>query len=234
MSNKEYSLPLLTNSSKENKMEKNVSCTYKRYKRTPNKAFLKQGDYVLAFDIGQTDMAYCLLKYTNKHRPPMEIIDWSIMNIGSGTVTNSVVELCKQVQLQKTWSNVNYVVIEQQARINTKMVAISHALQACLVMFGCADVRFASSACKFSVFHSMPLVTILKPEPKDKSVSQRKKIRKLNSILLTYNIIDGIDVSSDNASMCCSRFSKAGSSTKDDYADSFVYAAAFIYKHEPF
>jgi hypothetical protein len=155
-------------------------------------------------------------------------------NLGSGTVSDSVVALVKRIQdePQEMWS-ANYVVIEQQARINVKMIALSHALQAAMLL-GCTEIAtFASSASKFSVFTKMPGLAgaLIRNEPKELSVAKRKKIRKQNSIDLVNAVL--LSLPSEETTEYIQQLRDAPADQKDDLADAFVYALSFVYKNEP-
>lgn len=196
---------------------------------------LQQGDKVLAFDVGQIHMGECLLEVDYERRPPFCVKQWNIMNLGSGKLRNTINNLCKEVICNKQyWRECDYIIIEQQDRVNTKMVALSHALQAVIVMLGCTVPTFASSAHKFSVFKTMPMMpnTIILPEMKTASAYKRKKVRKNNSIRLVTNLINAMP-STESGALLTHLNDETPRNERDDLCDAFVYASAFIYKCEP-
>jgi len=212
-----------------------VACSWVRLKRKPKCKQLRTGDRILAFDVGQIHMAQCLLVVDLAARPPFYISDvyedWHILDLGNGKVSDSVEQLCQIATTTKReqWSKVDYVVIEQQAVTNVKMVAMSHVLDAVIQMIGGPRARFASSVHKFNVFKTMTDMTLLRPEPKDKSVHTQKKIRKQNSIDLTAAMLNAIP----NSMWAQVQLREISADKRDDIADAFIYASAYIYQNEP-
>jgi hypothetical protein len=193
---------------------------------------LENGDKVLAFDVGQIHMAECILEVDLSIRPPMKVLQWNMMNLGGGKVSNTVINLCREAAESKGyWKDCKYIVIEQQDRVNTKMVAVSHALEAVLIMMGCSVPVFASAPNKFSVFSTMRYMheSIIQTESKELSKYKKKRIRKQNSIRLVQSIISGLN----HREKLTKQLNNLKSDEKDDLADAFVYAAGFIYKNEP-
>lgn len=209
--------------------------TWRRLKRKASGKHVKTGDRILAFDVGQIHMAQCILVVDTALRPPFRLdkydTDWQILNLGSGKVSDSVHQLCKIVKAKKgeEWKAVDHVIIEQQARINVKMVALSHVLDSVIQMAGGPRAIFASSKSKFSIFSTMPTMSTLQPEPKGKSKYQQKKIRKQNAIDITRQMLLAMP---DNGCALI-KLRDTAKDQRDDLSDSFVYAAAYIYKHEP-
>jgi hypothetical protein len=193
---------------------------------------LEHGDQVLAFDVGQIHMAECVLEVDLSRRPPMKVLHWNIMNLGGGKVSNTVINLCNTAKESKRyWTECKYILIEQQDRVNTKMVAVSHALEAVLIMMGCSTPKFSSAPRKFSVFQSMRDIdnSLIQSELKGLSKYKKKRIRKHNSIRLVTSLIETLHHSDD----LIEQLNNTKSDEKDDLTDAFIYAAGFIYKNEP-
>ena len=215
-----------------------AACRWVRPKKK-QRFVLNQGDRILAFDVGQIHLAECVLEVDLTKRPPFHVVEWRINNLGAGTVTQSIETLCSMVKdeikgahRRELWTSVDHIVIEQQDRVNTKMVAMSHALQTALIMIRSKKTPiFASSQHKFGVFRSMKDLPpdLIKDEPKKGSSYARKKIRKRNSIDLTKAMLRAMG---DETSISQLETTKADQ--QDDLADAFVYASGLIYKEEPF
>ena len=192
---------------------------------------LEHGDRVLAFDVGQRDLGVCEVIVDMRHRPPLEVMDWRVTDLGSNKVSDTVIAFTKLVRSGK-WDGVRACVIEQQDRINTKMVAMSHAIQSSLLtQYPDMHVVFASSSQKFGVFKTMSGIEQLVHDEKARagaSSYEKKKIRKLNSIRLARHILSLLP----EHDMFIERLDDEKAGKKDDLADSFVYALAFVYKNE--
>jgi len=195
---------------------------------------LSTGDMILSFDVGQTDMAECVLEVDYSRRPPFQVIEWNILNLGSGTVSDSVAVLFKMIQDRKRyWGDMAFTVIEQQDNVNTKMVAISHALESMIMMKGCPRVMFASSSQKFGPFLHMPgSMVMVHQEPKEMgSAYACKKVRKNNALVLVREMLHALPVAEGLPRL--NQLKATIASQKDDLADAFIYGSAFIYRHEP-
>lgn len=198
--------------------------------------YLVDGDKVLAFDVGQTDLAECLLVVDTGAWPPFKIQRLGIVDIGSGTVTSSVQSLCSiAVSSKGYWADADFVVIEQQARINTKMVALSHALQACLLTLGMAKRRavpqmvcFASSLHKFAIFERLgeSCRSLIHPEPRGGSAQQKKTVRKNNALRLADAMLAAAASGPGTEAL-----SGIQSGQRDDLADALVHASGFVYRN---
>ena len=199
----------------------------------PRKHSLCDGQTVIGFDVGQIHMGRCVLKFNSARRPPISIVSWRMANLGTGTVALSATALVTRVKASPEEWTADYAVIEQQDRVNTKMIAMSHALQVCLMFNGVDDVSFASSACKFAVFRKMPGLdgTLIKGEPKSLSHAKRKKIRKQNSIDVVKAVLGELPY--EEVAEFIHLLADTPADQRDDLADAFVYALAFIYKNEP-
>lgn len=205
-----------------------TASTWIRKSKGNQKIQLKDGDTILAFDVGKRNLAECVLQVNMSSRPPFKILHWELNDLGC-TKTKEVVEaLCKLSTFKSHWLMSTYVLIEQQKHINTTMVAVSHALQAVLLCKAPAlDVRFVSSASKFVIFKKMASSVLIHHEDKSLSISKRKTIRKKNAIRVCTCMLEALPEESHYL-LQFGRYKK-----QDDLADAFIYASAFIYKHEP-
>jgi len=197
---------------------------------------LNHGDRILAFDVGQRDLGVCVVVVDKALRPPLRLEQWEVVDLGSGgTVRDSVRAFCQLVHSGR-WDDVDVCVIEQQARVNIKMVALSHSIQASLLTHRPGmRVVFASSCHKFSVFQGMPgvdeLVLSEKGATGEKSTTSayaQKKIRKVNAIRLVACLL----ASMPDHQAFAEQMAQAKAHQKDDLADSLVYAAAYVFKNE--
>jgi hypothetical protein len=190
--------------------------------------YLEHGDSVLAFDVGQSDLAECLLTVNTNARPPFRVQTLRIVPLGLGTITESVKQLVHAARLsqQAHWASADFVVIEQQARINSKMVALSHALQAvCLTLNSERQVLFASSVHKLRLFESLGphCASLIDAEPKGGSVQKRKTIRKKNAVRIATTLLD--------AGGGSAVIIEAKPGHRDDLADALVHASGFVYRN---
>ena len=207
---------------------KSTAATWKSTQKATHS--IKSGDLIMAFDVGQTDMAECVLEVDFTRRPPFKLIEWNILNMGGGTVSSSVSALCTLVKTSKDyWKNNRMVIIEQQDNINVKMVAVSHALEGIINMNGCENIIFASSAHKFEVFKKMDGSSkLIHEEPKQKGAYACKKIRKQNALLLVIEMLHAMP----EGIPALNKLQATKASQKDDLADAFVYASSFIFKNQ--
>lgn len=213
--------------------------TWRRVKRPRTQTGLEPGHLVMGFDVGQIHMAKCTLQYDDSLRPPVRVVSWDIVNLESGTVAKSVENLAKVIRTAEadsadSWT-ANHIIIEQQDRVNIKMVAMSHALQATLLMHNDPEayVGFSSSAKKFSVFDDMPGVRdqIVFTEPKGQTRAKCKKVRKQNSINIVRALFRAMPETDEHKAFLA-KFNATPADQRDDLADALVYALAFIYKNE--
>jgi hypothetical protein len=193
----------------------------------------------MGFDVGQIHMARCVVEFEPTTRPPLRVVAWDILDLGSGTIARSVETLTALVRTAERsdsddWK-AEHIVIEQQDRINTKMVALSHALQATLLLHNEPNtyIGFASSAKKFSVFESMPGVvdTVLFREPKTQPAAKRKRVRKQNSINIADALFRALPETAEHEALY-RKFQTIDAGMRDDLADALVYAIAYVYKNE--
>lgn len=197
------------------------------------KIILEENQVVLAFDVGQINMAECMLRVNLQKRPPFDIIHWALINLEKGSVCNTVKSMCTLINdgSKSHWKEADHIIIEQQARVNVKMISLSHALQACLLMYNPkASPVFVSSVHKFNIYRQMPLFDqslVQDIKTTGSSVYLDKKRRKQSSINITNTLMEAYP---DNA--CAHGYHVA--SKQDDLADCMIYASAFIYKNEPF
>ncbi len=81
-------------------------------------------DYILFFDPGTINMAYCLVKIDT-----LKIIKWGLFSIKDSTNEGVCINLAKQLDTLKLTEKLNTtVVIEQQPKINTQTIMISGQL----------------------------------------------------------------------------------------------------------
>ena len=185
---------------------------------------------MLAFDVGFGHLAECMLRFTPETNPPFELLEWNLINLDAKKTADAVAAfVALALGRRGYWPNVCHVVIEQQDKVNTKMVAMSHAIQATIAALGGPRAVFASSRAKFSVFATMTGLDAVHPYPASASASQRKTIRKNNSIRICKEMLKDMD---DTPIEFMEKLVR-GVKKKDDLADAFVYASAFIFKHEP-
>jgi hypothetical protein len=206
---------------------------WRRPKKRVAGVALTTGFRVLAFDVGQIHLAACILVVDLTQRPPFKIESWEMINLETSKVRQAVDKLCSVAKTKLAWLTVDAVVIEQQARINVKMVAMSHALQAILTILNpSVTPKFASSACKFSIFENMKhMDTNIIQIPKSSDTTYvRKRIRKANAVRLARECLEALP-DHEQFELLLQLTNK---DQQDDLADAFVYASAFIYKNEPF
>jgi hypothetical protein len=208
--------------------------SWRRSSRTKKTHNIEDGMIILGIDVGQIHLAECVLKVDLSRRPPFTVMHWEVINLGSGTVSKSVKQLCLVARLKPFWKSADFVIIEQQKRKNTKMVAMSHAIEAVMLMLNKERVcLFASSVAKFNIFRKMtslgPSTSLIHEEPKDGTPYQKKKVRKCNAI----RIIDALLGETKESEIFQLLFQNTPSNQMDDLADAMVYAVAFIYKNEP-
>lgn len=208
--------------------------TWVRPKSTRTKR-LEQGDLVMAFDVGQRHLAECVLKVDTTKRPPFDIIEWCMCDLGSTKTSECVEKLVTRCITRDTWGKraCRFVIIEQQDRKNPTMVAMSHAIQSVLLMRSAelgnsTEVLFASAAHKFSVFKNMGSVLLVVDEKG--THGQRKGIRKKNAVRIASAVLDSMRPATDTF---IDLLNRTKANQKDDLADAFVYASSFIYKNEP-
>lgn len=191
---------------------------------------LEPGDTVLAFDVGFGHLAECMVRFTPETNPPFELLEWNLIDLDAKKTADAVAAfVALALGRRGYWPQVSHVVIEQQDKVNTKMVAMSHAIQATIAALGGPRAVFASSRAKFSVFATMVGLDAVHPYPTSASASQRKTIRKNNSIRICKEMLKDMD---DTPIEFMEKLVR-GVKKKDDLADAFVYASAFIFKHAP-
>jgi hypothetical protein len=219
---------LLTSNKDDSQPEEQSPCSkWARCKGKPKFA-LKNGDKVLAFDIGQIHLAECMMEVDLTKRPPFTILHWEMNNLGTSKTTEAVHALCSLAQ-HKEWSGVDYLVIEQQDKVNIVMMMMSRAVQAVVTMLNLnVKTVISSSAAKFNVFKKMKGMTIIKEEPKTMSAYKRKQIRKLNAIKLTSFMLQEMP----DGQLYSLLLQETAADQRDDLSDAFVYASGFIYKNE--
>jgi hypothetical protein len=214
-------------------MDKEEQVTAKLWKRINKRKLrdLEDGSLVLAFDVGQIHLAECVLLVDYSSRPPFHVKSWQMNNLGTTKTTDAVRALCVLSVTKPLWAEVNVVVIEQQKKINQTMVSMSFALQAVFNMLNpSAEVYFASSVHKFSVFVHMVGMGCIEAEDKRNSAYVNKTIRKKNAIRLTREMLNVMNREEPNIQL----LEETAADQKDDLCDAFVYACGYIFKNEPF
>jgi hypothetical protein len=212
-----------------------MASSWFRVSKSRGKNKIDHGDVILAFDVGQIHLADCMLKVNMDKRPPFDVIKLGMTNLGSKSVRESIDALCTLLKNgdKDEWKEANFILIEQQARINTKMMAMSMGLSAALTMFVGPTPIFLSSVHKFNTLKQLSGMAedIILMENKTNSKSVNKSIRKNNSIRVTRAVFNAIgdDVESHNT-----LFELVKANERDDLADAFVYACSFVYKGEPY
>jgi hypothetical protein len=87
-------------------------------------------EYILSFDPGTINMAYCLI-----HIETLKIADWGVFSIKDSTHEGSCLKLAKKLDLLKLVDDRKViVVIEQQPKINAKTLCIAGQLQMYFVL----------------------------------------------------------------------------------------------------
>jgi hypothetical protein len=180
--------------------------------------------YLLSFDVGTINMAYCIVKINT-----LKIINWGIFSIKDSTNEGSCNKLAEKLdQLKLVNGKDIIIVIEQQPRCNVKTIVISGQLQ----MYFVLERKMEDTNCKIRKidgYHAKNKIKYYVPRPEDEPWPERIDKLKKGHYKTKQTLIEH-----------CRRILKhneesqewidffENSSKRDDLADSYVQALSYI------
>ena len=183
----------------------------------PNtKKRLADGDHIAGIDIGRrrNQIVLCKIRVDSTHPDGFTIVKWGGIDFsGSDSLTNITRLLCI---LHEPSLECDYMCIEQQSSRNVWCFGLSHVLQAYMnLVHPACMVRHVSPRAKF---------TVLDPYMKFKRGSTYRA-QKRWAVDLCDKLIENQEATS------CDTFNTW--EKKDDLADAFLYACAFLRQNRP-
>lgn len=128
-------------------------------------------EYILSFDPGTINMAYCLIEIST-----LKIINWGLFSIKDFTHEGSCTKLAKYLDKLKLTDNKKIIiVIEQQPKINAKTLCIAGQLQ----MYYVLEKMDNTGIIKIVNYHAKNKIKYYIPAPEDPPWPERiTKLKK--------------------------------------------------------
>lgn len=193
-----------------------------------NKIKLFPGQSVIGFDFGRkrNHIVYCRLCVVPENPSGFEITHWGTHDYPDCTLGAIVTEMHTVMSLLHPSVSGDWFILESQPAGNSRCLAISHAWQALLLANGNPpeQICFTHARTKFNTLDKAgqfrPIINRGVQNGPAKYRQRKKWATSLCANLLESQAPEFRDLFK-------SLFKK------DDYADAFLYAAAFIFKHRP-
>lgn len=168
--------------------------------------------FILSFDIGIKNLAYCFFEYTNKQ---FFILDWQVLNCQASNQQDVIKNVIKNLdELNYLYENANVIIIEKQPKCNPKMRIINN----CVYMY--YTIKTIDNN-KIKIINYSPKYKLnccdIKVETKVKSKYQQNKkigIEHTRFLIKETNWLTFFN----------------GFSKKDDLADSFLQGLSYCLK----
>ena len=184
-----------------------------------------EGTTVLSWDIGTTNLSYCLIEYVDTPKREYEIHCWENMDLRSEDIKSATDGLRRELMRREWMLNVDHIAIESQTKPNVSTKVISHAIQLYFSIRGEFSVRPMSSIDPTTGFttttpaniHFMSATSKFKaasiPEPPNLKPGHQKN--KMIAIAMAKHIL-----AANNDTVALNYINDAVK--QDDLADSFI------------
>ncbi len=182
-------------------------------------------DYILFFDPGSINMAYCLVEIKT-----LKIIKWGLFSIKDSTNEGSCIKLAKKLDELKLTEGINVtIVIEQQPKINTKTITISGQIQ----MYYALLKMDGENISKIIGYHAGNKIKYYVPKEGDEPLptkldSLKKGHYRTKQILIEH--CRRIMIHNEETQDWKNYFEN--NKKKDDISDSYVSALSYIQTHK--
>lgn len=173
---------------------------------------IKSGDIVVGFDFGRlkNHIVAARIRVNESHADQYELISWDIYNFETPTLRKKLQSLV-EIQMEGDW-----FILETQTRTNTQCFVLAHALETMLLCRNVPPSHIFSSSSK-GKFKILDAEEKFKPAAKKMSHAIMKKW----AVNLTTHYL--------KTQQGCELFYSM--KKKDDLADAFLYAVAFVKKN---
>ncbi|BCU09296.1 poxvirus A22 protein [Sicyoidochytrium minutum DNA virus] len=90
---------------------------------------LTKGLNVLSWDIGVSNMAYCLMEYTDTAEREFTICFWENMDLRAKRISDATNALIRELDRRRWMLDADHISIESQSKPNTETKVLSHLIQ---------------------------------------------------------------------------------------------------------
>ena len=173
---------------------------------------LADGMFITGFDFGRVhnQIVACRLCTDSSHEDKGRIVDWAVIDYGNkATLVNVIKKLRKHLDTNPVF-DADYFMLERQSPKNAFCYGLSHVLYYALLQIGRGKPQFVAPTHKFAV-----LDPVTSRSTKVTYRSEKRRAIRLCNILIINQPCDVTD-----PYRCAKK--------KDDYADAFLYARAFL------
>lgn len=175
---------------------------------------LPDGTCITGVDFGRVrnQIVACRIRVDSAHVDKGEIVDWVAFDYGyKATLVTVIEKLRKQVGKSSVFESA-FFVLERQSPKNAFCYALSHVLYLALADRGHKQVRFVAPTQKFAILD--PVTNGSTKQAVTYRSEKRRAIRLCNILIL------------NQTSIVTDEYYRQ--KKKDDYADAFLYARAFL------
>lgn len=196
---------------------------------------IKPGQIICGFDFGSkyNHIVYCMICVDADHPDGFRILHWDFVDFGTNAamsdISYGIAELLREGFV---FFNCDWYMLESQPLRNHRTFCIAHMLQTALFSHHPdhrkQNVRMVKSATKFTILDpaneylpaSPQTTSKSKPLTKKSLASRKYRIRKKWAVQICRALI------ANQSEESCKKFTS--SKKKDDLADAFAYAVAFL------
>jgi hypothetical protein len=179
-------------------------------------ARLRDGDHIVGVDIGrrQNQLVLCKLRVDSTHADGFTMVSWGGVDFrGNDSLATVTRELC---EMKEPRLRCDYMCIEQQSSRNVWCFGLAHVLQAYMhITYPACSVRHTAPRSKFATLDPQQLL----------KRGSTYRAQKRWAVDLCERLIANQHAAS------CKIFTQW--EKKDDLADAFLYACAFLRQKKP-